>query len=303
MNFSIITSMYYSEPFILEFYSRIKNVASKIGDDYEIIFVDDGSPDNSVRLVNQIRESDSKVKLLKLTRNFGHHQALIAGINKSIGDLVFLIDCDLEEKPEILGDIYEEYLKKPDIEMIYGVQKYRKGGILESLSGKVYYTLLNFISDQRIEPNQSTIRLFTRKFVSALQQYEEKAFTLGQLCNYVGFPKSSFFFVKENKGKTTYTFKKKVKLAIFSITADSTKPLILTSYFGMISSILGLIIGTFAILHKFIQGAAIGWTSIMASIWFLGGAIIFSISVVGLYLITTLKEVKNRPRYVVANYE
>ena len=152
MDLSIVTTMYYSASYLEEFYNRITTTAGKIADDYEIIFVNDGSPDNSLDLAISFYERDDRVRVIDLSRNFGHHKAIMTGLSHAKGEVVFLIDCDLEEDPELLGKFYDE-LKCSDADVIYGVQQARKGGFVEKISGNIFYWMFNLLSSYPVPTN------------------------------------------------------------------------------------------------------------------------------------------------------
>ena len=145
MKLSIVTTLYKSSPYIDEFYARISKEAQKITDDYEIIFVDDGSPDDSLQKAVALYEKDSKVKVIELSRNFGHHKAIMTGLSHAKGEFVFLIDSDLEEEPELLGKFWEELHKEKELDVVFGVQESRKGGWFEKFTGGLFWKLINFM--------------------------------------------------------------------------------------------------------------------------------------------------------------
>jgi putative glycosyltransferase len=142
MRLSIVTTLYYSAPYIEEFYERICKAARKITDDIEVIFVNDGSPDNAFQKAISLCEKDKIAKVIDLSRNYGHHKAIMTGLAHADGDLVFLIDCDLEEKPEYLETFYREMVSS-GADVVYGIQEIRKGGVREKITGAVYWKLFN----------------------------------------------------------------------------------------------------------------------------------------------------------------
>jgi putative glycosyltransferase len=153
MKLSIVTTLYKSSPYVDEFYERISKEAQKITDNYEIIFVDDGSPDDSLQKCITLHQQDQKVTVVELSRNFGHHKAIMTGLSHAQGDFVFLIDVDLEEEPELLGKFWQELQNGADLDLIFGVQERRKGGWFERVSGYLYFKLLNHLSNVKIPEN------------------------------------------------------------------------------------------------------------------------------------------------------
>ena len=141
--FSIVTPIYETAAFIGELYSRLCSSAEKITDDFEIIFVNDGSPDNGLEIALELQKSDARIKVVDLSRNFGHHKAIMTGLGQAKGELVFLIDSNLKEDPELLKDFYEK-LKESEVDVVFGVQRKREGGVFRKISGALYYSLIRW---------------------------------------------------------------------------------------------------------------------------------------------------------------
>lgn len=300
MKLSIVTTLYKSSPYIEEFYQRISKEAKKITDEFEIIFVDDGSPDDSLYKVIQLHENDSKVVVLELSRNFGHHKAIMTGLSHAQGEYVFLIDSDLEEEPELLGRFWEELNYSVELDVVYGTQESRKGGWFEKISGEIFYRTFNFFSEVPIPKNFLTIRLMRKKYVSNLIKFQEKEVVFSILTVLTGFNKKEIKIKKLSHSPTTYSTISKVKLLFKIITASSAKPLWLSFNLGLIITISSVFFTIYLIFRKFSSGIAIdGWTSVMVSIVFFGGLIIFFLGIIGIYLSEVFIEVKNRPFTIV----
>ena len=202
MDLSIVTCLFHSAPYIEEFYRRISKTAQTITDHYEIIFVNDGSPDNSLEIAISLFEQDEKVKVIDLSRNYQHHKASMTGLEHTRGALVFRIDCDLEEEPELLSTFYEEIKKNPDADVIYGVQKTRKGGVFERQSGSLFYSLFNMLSTDRITPNLTSASISTRRYIQSLLQHKEREVFLPGISAITGFKKVPITVKKSSKGST-----------------------------------------------------------------------------------------------------
>lgn len=303
ISISLVTTLYHSEEYINDFYIRTKKVLTNLTNNYEIIFVNDGSPDNSNFVVDKIIQSNKSVHLLNLTRNFGHHAAILAGLERATKEIIILIDCDLEESPEDIPKLMEAFYKDTKVEMIFGVQSKRKGKPPERLLGSIYYSLLNLIRDSAIQKNQMTLRLMTRRYYEVLSRYTEKSFTLDQLFALVGLPSKPIELVKLSMSPSTYNYSRKMRLALTGLTTNSLKPLLYCSYIGMLFSILGFILGIYVIFRKIFFGALPGWASVTASIWIVGGASILCTSILGLYISQITIESKNRPRFVVESFK
>ncbi len=300
MKLSIVTTLYKSERYIEEFYIRIKQVADRITSNYEIIFVNDGSPDNSFHLVENLIIKDDKVRLIDLSKNFGHHQAMMAGLDYTKGEYVFLIDCDLEESPEDLMRFWNEMQSEKQIDVIYGVQERRKGKIFERFTGDLFYLVFNYCSNVNIPRSLVTSRLMTSKYVESLRMYGEREFVAAGIWYLVGFKQKSIFVKKGFKGGTTYSFLKKIEMMWNAIISFSEYPLILIFRLGMGITFLALLALIYIVLGYFISGQGIaGWRSLIVSIWFFGGLTLMCLGIIGRYIGKIFIEVKQRPRVVV----
>lgn len=296
MKLSIVTTMYKSSLYVDEFYSRILNEAQKITDDYEIIFVDDGSPDDSLQKAVALYEKDNKVKVIELSRNFGHHKAIMTGLSHAKGEFVFLIDSDLEEEPELLGKFWEELHKEKELDVVYGVQESRKGGWFEKYSGEMFYSAFNFFSGVKIPKNFLTVRLMTQQYILNLISFQEKEVVFSILTVLTGFKTKELVVKKLGHSPTTYSILSKIKLLFKIITASSSKPLWLAFNFGLLVTASSIVYIFYLIYRKIYHNIVIdGWTSVMVLTSFFGGLIIFFLGIIGIYLAEIFIEVKNRP--------
>ena len=296
MKLSIVTTLYKSSPYVKEFYERVTKEAKKITDDYEIIFVDDGSPDDSLQKCVTLHQQDRKVKVIELSRNFGHHKAIMTGLSHAHGEFVFLIDSDLEEEPELLSKFWNELQSDNTLDVVYGVQTIRKGSWFEKLSGSIFWKIFNKLSHISIAENSLTIRLMRKNYVINLNQFKEKELFLAGIFELVGFNQKKIEVSKKSKNSTTYDLRQKIKLLNNAIVSFSSFPLFLSFYIGLIISIFSFGYGVFLIFNKLTLGnITSGWTSVMVSIWFLSGVLLLSIGIIGLYLSKIFAEVKNRP--------
>jgi putative glycosyltransferase len=300
MNLSIVATLYQSAPYIDEFYRRATNAAKSLTDDYEIVLVNDGSPDDSLTRAVRIAESDSShVMVIDLSRNFGHHKAMMTGLSYAQGKKVFLIDSDLEEEPEWLLS-FSEQMKQDRCDVVYGAQEQRKGRQLERWSGQWFYRLFRVITGMTLPENIVTARLMTRRYVDALLRHDEREVFLAGLWHITGFDQKPQIIRKHNTSKTTYTFRRKMSLLVNSVTSFSNAPLKAIFYIGVAVSLLAGVYTTYLVLNWiFFAKPLSGWTSVMASIWLLGGAIISFIGVIGIYLSKIFSETKRRPYTIV----
>jgi putative glycosyltransferase len=296
---SIVTTLYASAPYLQPFYSRASAAAEKITPDFEIVLVNDGSPDNSLDLSLAIQRQDPRVRIVNLSRNFGHHRALMTGLMYSQGDLVFLVDSDLEEEPELLTAFYNE-LQASGADVVYGVQQKRKGSLFERLSGSAYFKVFNLFSSYHIPPNHLTARLMNRQYVDALVRHREVEFVLSTLWAATGFTQVGLPVVKHHKRQSSYNLRRKVAHLVNAITSSSNKPLILIFYLGCFILVVASAAALDLIVRKLFFGTLLqGWASLIVSLWLLGGITIFCLGVIGIYLAKVFNEVKRRPYSIV----
>jgi putative glycosyltransferase len=295
MRFSVVSTMYRSRPYLDEFVRRATEAAGLLTKDFEIVLVNDGSPDGSLEKALEIRALNPHVKVVDLARNFGHHKAMMTGLQHARGERVFLIDSDLEEGPELLTSFTEE-LERQDADVVHGVQRRRKGGWFERMTGSLFYTLFNAIAPHPIPRNLTTARVMTRRYVDALVQYQEREVNLAAIWSYAGFKQVPLPVDKAHKGTTTYRLGQRVAHLVNSITSFSTAPLVLIFYLGTGISLLAGICATYLVIRRLFFGERLeGWASLIVSIWFLGGVTLLSLGVIGVYLAKIFSEVKQRP--------
>lgn len=299
MNLSIVATLYQSANYIGDFHRRATDAAKSIADDYEIVLVNDGSPDDSLARAVRLTELDSHVVLVDLSRNFGHHKAMMTGLSHAQGESVFLIDSDLEEDPEWLPS-FSAQMERDRCDVVYGVQEQRKGGLYERWSGLWFYRLFRVLTGLSLPENIVTARLMTRRYVDALLRHDEREVFLAGLWHITGFDQRPQTIKKRNTSETTYTFRRKMSLLVNSVTSFSNAPLKAIFYIGVVTSLLAGGYTTYLIINWFFFAKPLGgWTSVMASIWLFGGGIISSIGVIGIYLSKIFMETKRRPYTIV----
>ena len=308
MKLSIVTTLYRSAPYITEFYERIRTAAKQaVGDDYEIVLVNDGSPDDSLDLAIKLTEQDPQVVLVDLSRNFGHHKAMMTGLAHAKGEMVFLIDSDLEEEPGWLL-LFAQQMGQQGCDVVYGVQERRKGSFFERWSGAWFYWLFKALTGLALPENAVTARLMKRRYVEALLAHREREVFIAGLWYITGFDQRPHAITKRSTSETTYTFRRKLSLLVNSVTSFSNVPLNGIFYFGVAISMASIAyIGYLIVSRLFSEETLSGWTSVMASIWLVGGMIIAFIGVVGIYLSKIFSEAKQRPytiiRHIYAKYK
>lgn len=300
MKLSVVTTLYKSAKYVEEFCSRAGAAAHKlVGDEYEIILVNDGSPDNSLDIAKKIADKDHHICLIDLSKNFGHHKAMMTGLRQAAGERVFLIDSDLEEEPEWLN-LFAEYMETVQCDVVYGVQGTRKGDLAERLSGPLFYRAFRLLTGISQPDNIVTARFMTSQYVKELLRHEERELNIGGLWLLTGFDQRSLLITKKATSPTTYSLRSKLSHFVNAVTSFSSLPLVFTFYVGGIISLTAMLFIAYLIFRYFLGAASpMGYTSIVASIWLFSGLIIFFIGVQGIYISKIFTEVKQRPYTII----
>lgn len=295
---SIVTAMYKSSGYVRRFHQAICAEAAALTDDFEIIFVDDGSPDDSAAVAAELAAADPRVRLVRLSRNFGQSVAMLAGMQAARGDLIYTSDIDLEDPPELLGQFHQLMTERPELHSVYGFMSTRKGTFFERWLGKLFYALLAFLSRETI-PAQVWSRLMTRQYLDAVLAYSEVHLFWSGIFQVVGFRQLAVPVERQKTGKTSYNYLKKIELALAAITSFSSGPLFIVFLIGLVVSGMS-VVGGFLLLWQRLNGELVpGWASIVVTILFTGGVTNLSIGVIGLYVGRIFVQAKNRPRYFV----
>lgn len=300
---SVIIPMYYEEEVAQECYNRMKNVMGQLTQyTYEIICVNDGSKDKTLPILEEIAKNDKNVKVVSFSRNFGHQAAVTAGLKYVSGDAVVIIDADLQDPPEAIIDMVK--LWEQGNEVIYAKRKTREGeSRFKLFTAKVFYEMLNKLSDVEIPKDTGDFRLVDRKVVDVINQMPEHNKFLRGLFSWVGFKQTPFEYERKERfaGKTKYPLKKMLKLAADGIISFSTKPLKILGIIGIISIGISIIILIYAIISYIFKLNQLipGWTSIMVTITLFSGIQLLSIWIMSEYIARIYDEGKRRPQYIV----
>lgn len=270
--------------------------------EFEVIFVNDGSKDKTLEILEEIAQKEKKLKILSFSRNFGHQAAVTAGIKYVTGDAVVIIDADLQDPPELIPQMIE--LWEQGNEVIYGKRKKRKGeSAFKLLSAKMFYKTLNALSDVEIPKDTGDFRLVDRKVIDVINQMPEHNKFLRGLFSWVGFKQYAFEYERQERkaGKTKYPFKKMKKLASDGIISFSTKPLKMLGGIGILSIIISIGILIYSLISYALKlnNLAPGWTSIMVTVTFLGGIQLLSVWIMSEYIARIYDETKQRPEYII----
>lgn len=295
MKVSIVTTLYRSAAYIDEFHRRAMQAASAITDDVELIMVNDGSPDDSLEVAVELHKSDPRVVVVDLARNFGHHKAMMTGLAHATGDLIFLVDSDLEEPPESLSQFYELF-KREACDVVYGVQESRRGGFFERTTGALFFAALDVLGDRPVPRNVVTSRLMTRDYVNALVSHQDREFIISDLWQVTGFRQIPVIVKKLSLSPSTYSLRNRIELAVKHVTTTSTRLLYFVLYTGILIFGLSAVLILFYLARYFASGIGVdGFTSLIISIWFLGGLITLILGILGIYIANIMSETKRRP--------
>ena len=280
-------------------------VAHGTVDSFELILVNDGSPDDSLQLALKLQAADSRIRIVDLSRNFGHHAAIVAGLEHCRGEHVFLIDCDLEEQPEWLPLFFQK-MEETGSEVVFGTQQERVASPWSNWFGELFWTALNLMSNVRIPHNPMTCRLMSRRYVDALLKVGDRVLYLAGVFAWAGFSQTSIALIKtprEKAHKSTYSLSRKLMQVADSFASFSVAPLSLIFVFGLTIWAGSIVVALGLLIYKLVYPAIVlsGFTSLMLSIWFLSGTIVLVLGILGLYVSKIFQEVKRRPLFIVRN--
>ena len=301
VSISIVVPVYNEEKSIRLMYDRLLSSISKISHNFEIIYVNDGSRDNSFLELVKLSKEDARVKYINFSRNFGHQIAVTAGLDKTKGEAVVIIDGDLQDPPEVIPEMYAKH--KEGFEVVYGQRLKRKGeSFFKKITAKYFYRILKKITNVNIPVDTGDFRLIDRKIVNDLKNMpEQNKFLRGQIA-WLGYRQTSVFFERDERkfGETGYPFSKMLKFALDGITGFSDVPLQFVTKIGIFISFISFLIILYAIFSHFVLEKTItGWTSLIISSMFIGGVQMISIGIIGEYISRINKNVQNRPLYII----
>lgn len=297
---SIVSPEYRGEKMVSELVRRIKESVSAITDDFEIILVNDASPDNTWMEIERECAKDKRVKGLDLSRNFGQHYAITAGLNYAKGEWVVVMDCDLQDIPEEIPNLYQKAQEGYDI--VFARRVVKHVGFWKRFSSKAFHATLNWLSGSKTDPSIGNFGIFNQKVIKSINAIPQQIRGLQTLLDIVGF-KKAFIEVEQApsaRGKSSYTLKKLFNQAFNVILARTNKPLRMTVFIGLFMSLLSFILALYNIIAKFVGIIQLnGYTTTVFSIWFVGGLMLFVMGILGLYIGKIFDQVKGHPLYVV----
>lgn len=298
---SVIIPVFNEEQVLPELYKRLTASVTEISNNYELVFVNDGSKDNSLDILLQLSQKDHRVYYINFSRNFGHQIAVSAGLDFCKGKAVVIIDADLQDPPELIPELYKKH--RQGYEVVYAKRASRKGeSIFKKVTAKVFYRLLQSLTNINIPVDTGDFRLIDRKVVEYLKEMpEHNKFLRGQIA-WLGFKQTEVIFNRDKRkyGKTGYSLSQMIHFALDGITGFSDKPLALVSKLGFGIAMVSFLIIIYAVFSYFILHRTItGWTSLIISSMFIGGVQLISIGVIGEYIGRINKDVQHRPLYII----
>ncbi|OFW21297.1 MAG: glycosyltransferase [Acidobacteria bacterium RIFCSPLOWO2_02_FULL_59_13] len=297
---SVVTPIYGCRAALLELYDRLASVLSTISADYEIIMVNDSSLDDAWEVIKKLASDDRRVKGINLSRNFGQHYAITAGLDYAQGDWVVVMDCDLQHKPEEIPKLYQKAQEGYDL--VVGMRAERQDTYLKKLGSRLFYRVFAYLTGSRIDNRLSNFGIYSRKVIQSITALREQSRAFGLLALWVGFRRIEIDIEHASRpyGKSAYTFRRMMGLALDSILSHSDRVLLITVKLGLFLSFTSLLYATWVLVRYFYWATPVeGWTSLIVSIYFTAGLIIGSIGVVGLYVGKIFNEVKGRPLYFI----
>lgn len=297
---SVVSPVYRGENLVRELVSRIKENVSFITEDFEIVLVNDASPDLSWHAILKECNNDKRVKGINLSRNFGQHKAILAGLNYAKGEWVIVMDCDLQDRPEEIPALYNKALEGYDI--VQGEREERKDKFLKKLSSTIFNKVFRYMSGIKANKKIANYGIYSRKVIEAVCSMPERDRTFAVQVNYVGF-KSAVIPIEHGQrfeGNSSYNLSKLFKLAFGAIISNTNKPLRMMVGLGFILSFVSLMMAMYNIMAYFFGLTKVaGFTSIIFSIWFVGGMLMMQLGIVGIYIGKVFDQVKGRPLYLV----
>ena len=299
VHISVVIPVYGHQLQLEKLYTRLQNSLLSITEEFEIIMVNDQSPDNAWEVIKQLAKKNKRVRGINLTRNFGQHHALTAGLDHARGDWVIMMDCDLQDQPEEIIKLYNEALKGYDI--VYGQRKQRNDGWIKRFLSLLFYKLLRFMSGIDHDPSIANFGIYSKNVIKSVLEYREQIRSIGMFLHHIGntnYKAIPIVHAEREKGVSAYNFKKKMDFAFSIILANSNKPLKLSITLGFFMSCLSVTYILWLVIRYFLYGIGlVGWTSVIVSVYFLSGLILINIGFLGLYISRIYNETKKRPIY------
>ena len=298
--FSIVSPVYGCKTCLYELYFRLKETLEKITDDFEIILVNDASHDDAWKTIEELAKKDKRVKGINLSRNFGQHYAITAGLDNCSGEWIIVMDCDLQDQPEEIIKLFNK--TKEGFQIVFAQRIQRKDKWLKRNYSKLFYTLLGYLTGTIQDPAIANFGIYHKDVIDSICKMGDYNKYFPAMVRWVGFEyaKIPVSHAERSNGDSSYSLKKSIRLAVDIILSFSDKPLRLTVKFGFLISCMALVFAIYNLFLYFDNKILVpGYTSLIISVWFLSGLTIMVLGVVGLYVGKTFDKVKGRPSYIV----
>jgi len=298
---SVVVPVYMGQVFVRELYERVKKSVESIFSDFELILVNDASPDNAWQEIVLLCKEDARVKGINLSRNFGQHYAITAGLTYVTGEWVVVMDCDLQDMPEEIPNLYAKACEGYD--SVFAQRHERQDGIIKRLQSFLFYKIFSYLTDTKLDHSVANFGIYHEKVVKSILAMGDTIRYFPTMCQWVGFRKAYLPVTHGERkvGASSYSLIKLLSLATSNIIAFSDKPLKLFIYIGFTTSALSLIIAVFY-LSLYLMGRLYvqGYASLILSLWFIGGMLMSSLGVIGIYIGKTFDQVKSRPKFIIS---
>jgi glycosyltransferase involved in cell wall biosynthesis len=301
MKISVVIPVYQAEGCLTELHRQLVSALTQLTPDYEIILVEDCGNDNSWKVIQELAKADPQVRGFKLSRNFGQHHAITAGLDKASGDWTIIMDCDLQDKPKDIHRLLDEALKGNDI--VIARWNVRKDVWWKRLTASIFYKVFSMLAGYQYDNGIRSFRIMSRAATVALCSMKEQMRSLAPLSTWLGFD-TAYVTVEHSDrlaGNSSYSWRRLMNLATNNIVAFSDKPLKISIGIGFLISMLAFAFGGYTILRVLLYGIPVpGWTSVITSLYFLSGLILMNLGVIGIYLGKAFDETKGRPLYIIS---
>jgi glycosyltransferase involved in cell wall biosynthesis len=300
LELSVVIPVYRAADCVAELHRRLTATLGGMGIPYEIILVDDGSPDASGDIIAELARHDARVVTLLLSRNFGQHAAVTAGLTEARGNWIVVMDCDLQDPPEAIPGLYHKALQGYDV--VLGRRIGRKDSFFKRLTSRLWFAIFNRLADLDADPASGNFSIVSRQVIAELLRINDVHRQYLMLLRWLGFRRAYIVYEHGARfaGSSSYSISRLLRHSMATIAAHSTKLLYLAIYLGFLFVLISLGLAGYVIAMKLLYRIGVqGWTSLMAAVWLVGGAVLFSLGVLGIYIGKIFEQVKQRPLFIV----
>jgi glycosyltransferase involved in cell wall biosynthesis len=297
---SVVSPVYGCSACLLELCNRLRQSLMQLTENFEIILVNDASPDQPWQIIRSLAKADKRIKGIDLSRNFGQHYAITAGLDHARGSWVVVMDCDLQDQPEEIPRLYHKAMEGFDV--VFARRADRQDRLLKRTTSKLFYRIFDYLTDQKSDPAIANFGIYSQTVIANVCRMRESARAFPLFVRWLGFNTTSIDVNHASRaaGRSSYTISKLIWLAINSIIAQSNRPLRVSVQAGFVIAAASLLAALALTLRYFIYGITVaGWTSILVSLWLIGGMLMMNLGFLGLYIGRIYDETKSRPLYVI----